>query len=126
MAMLDFRAWAHTLMTGRVCNVAKRFCSRGNELDKHDVRMGLRLLLTVPTAHHVTVDWIQMHMLCMQLKCRILAHVQGYESPETIFRMFSLSQHDFYNLNPGTGMCLCQLVWHQHIAEMCCLFSHGL
>lgn len=31
---------------------------------------------------------------------------QGYEAPETILRMFSLSQHDFYNLNPGVGECL--------------------
>jgi hypothetical protein len=27
--------------------------------------------------------------------------LQGYEGPETVFRMFSLNQHDFYNLNPG-------------------------
>eukprot|EP00197_Chlamydomonas_leiostraca_P000301 CAMPEP_0202887858 /NCGR_PEP_ID=MMETSP1391-20130828/42899_1 /ASSEMBLY_ACC=CAM_ASM_000867 /TAXON_ID=1034604 /ORGANISM="Chlamydomonas leiostraca, Strain SAG 11-49" /LENGTH=139 /DNA_ID=CAMNT_0049571157 /DNA_START=196 /DNA_END=615 /DNA_ORIENTATION=+ len=42
--------------------------------------------------------------LAKGVDCQETYEMQGYESPETIFRMFSLTQHDFYLLNPGVGM----------------------
>ncbi|KAG2497417.1 hypothetical protein HYH03_004572 [Edaphochlamys debaryana] len=38
------------------------------------------------------------------IDCQEVYEVQGYESPESLFKMFSLTQHQFYQLNPGMGM----------------------
>mmetsp|Transcript_26806 Transcript_26806/g.58447 ORF Transcript_26806/g.58447 Transcript_26806/m.58447 type:complete len:160 (-) Transcript_26806:593-1072(-) len=37
------------------------------------------------------------------IHCEETYETQGYEGPETIFRMFMLNQHQFHNLNPGAG-----------------------
>ncbi|EFJ52563.1 hypothetical protein VOLCADRAFT_86786 [Volvox carteri f. nagariensis] len=38
------------------------------------------------------------------IDCQEVYEVQGYESPESLFKMFTLTQHQFYQLNPGIGM----------------------
>eukprot|EP00798_Chlamydomonas_sp_ICE-L_P021282 gene21282-28204_t len=38
------------------------------------------------------------------IDCMEVYEVQGYEGPESIFRMFQLSQHEYHNLNPGKGI----------------------
>lgn len=42
------------------------------------------------------------------IDCQEVYEVQGYESPETVYKMFTLTQHQYYQLNPGSGMSLKQ------------------
>ncbi|GAX80729.1 hypothetical protein CEUSTIGMA_g8164.t1 [Chlamydomonas eustigma] len=38
------------------------------------------------------------------IDCEEAYHIQGYEGPETVLRMFSMTQLTFRQLNPGVGM----------------------
>jgi len=46
------------------------------------------------------------HYRKLGVDCLETYTMQGYEATETIFRMFTLNQHDFYSLNPGMSATL--------------------
>ncbi|PNW82711.1 hypothetical protein CHLRE_06g290850v5 [Chlamydomonas reinhardtii] len=48
------------------------------------------------------------HFWSLGIDCQEVYEVQGYESPESLYKMFSLTQHQFYQLNPGIGMAVKQ------------------
>lgn len=46
------------------------------------------------------------HFWAHGIDCQEVYEVEGYESVESLYKMFSLTQHQFFQLNPGLGMSI--------------------